>query len=127
MASIQRVVSPLTGEVSYRAQVRKKGGRAESATPNRKEAREWAASIETAVRENRHFPHSAAKRTSFDALAEDYIKTVLAEFDGKEKATRKRQLQWWAARFAGLSLAELTCGCHRLCLSRKLTHKRSAP
>ena len=32
MASIQRVVSPLTGEVSYRAQVRKKRRRAESAT-----------------------------------------------------------------------------------------------
>jgi hypothetical protein len=33
---------------------------------------------------------------------------VLAEFDGKEKATRERQLKWWAARFAGLSLAEIS-------------------
>ena len=109
MASIQRVVSRLTGEVSYRAQVRKKGRRAESATfPNRKEANEWAASIETAIRENRHFPHAAAKRTSFDALAEDYIATVLADFDAKEKATRERQLKWWSKQFAGLSLADIT-------------------
>jgi integrase len=109
MASIQRVISPLTGEVSYRAQVRRKGRRAEFATfPNLKEAREWAASIETAIRENRHFPHAAAKRTSFDALAEDYIRTVIAEFDAKEKATRERQLKWWAAQFSGLSLAEIT-------------------
>jgi hypothetical protein len=72
-ASIQRIVSPLTKEVSYRAQVRVKGRSCESATfPNRKEAEAWAASIETSIREGRHFPHAAAKRTSFDALAEDY-------------------------------------------------------
>ena len=80
MASIQRIVSPLTKEVSYRAQVRVKGRPAESATfPNRKEAEAWAASLETAIREGRHFPHAAAKRTSFDALAKDYAETVLAE------------------------------------------------
>jgi hypothetical protein len=38
------------------------------------------------------FPHAAAKRTSFDALAVDYVATVLVEFDAKEKATRERQL-----------------------------------
>lgn len=109
MASIQRIVSPLTGEVSYRAQVRKKGRSPESATfPNRKEAKEWAASIEVAIRENRFFPHAAAKRTSFDALAEDYISTVLIEFGDKEKATRERQLKWWSEQFAGLSLADIT-------------------
>ena len=60
MASIQRVVSPLTHEVTYRAQLRKKGRSAESATfPNRKEAKEWAASIEAAIRENRYFAHAA--------------------------------------------------------------------
>jgi hypothetical protein len=109
MASIQRVVSPLAGEASYRAQVRKKGRRKESATfSNRKEAREWAASIEPAIRESRHFLRAAAKRKGFDALAEDYIKTLLAEFDGKEKATRERQLTWWSRQFAGLSLADIT-------------------
>lgn len=86
MASIQRVVSPLTGEVTFRAQVRKKGRRESATFPNRKEAKEWAASTETAIREQRHSPHAAAKRTSFDALAQDYI--------AKEKATRERQLKW---------------------------------
>ena len=39
MASIQRVVSPLTREISYRAQVRVKGRTSQSATfPNKKEA-----------------------------------------------------------------------------------------
>ena len=109
MATIQRIVSPLTGEVIYRAQVRKKGRSAESANfPSRKEAKEWAASIESAIRENRYFPHAAAKRTSFDALAEDYVATVLTEFDAKEKATRERQLKWWSKQFSGLSLADIT-------------------
>jgi integrase len=109
MASIQRIVSPLTKQVSYRAQVRVKGRPAESETfPNRKDAQAWAASIETAIREGRHFPHAAAKRTSFDALAKDYMETVVAEFDEKERATRTRQLQWWAKQFSGLSLAEIT-------------------
>ena len=82
MASIQRIVSPLTNAVSYRAQVRVKGRPAQSETfPNRKEAQQWAQSIETAIREGRHFPHAAARRTSFDALAKDYTETVLAEFE----------------------------------------------
>lgn len=106
MASIQRITSPLTGEKSYRAQVRVKGRASQSATfPNRKEAEAWAASIETAIREGRHFPHAAAKRTSFDALAKGYIETVVAEFDEKERATRTRQLEWWAKQFSGLALA----------------------
>jgi integrase len=109
MASIQRIVSRLTKDVSYRAQVRVKGRASESQTfPNLKEAKAWAASIESAIREGRHFPHAAAKRTNFDALAKDYVDTVLAEFDEKEKATRERQLKWWSEQFAGLTLAEIT-------------------
>jgi integrase len=109
MASIQRIVSPLSGEVSYRVQVRRKGRSPESARfPNRKEAVAWAESLESAIREGRHFPHAAAKRTSFDALAQDYIESVLREFDSKERATRIRQLAWWSRQFSGLSLADLT-------------------
>jgi integrase len=109
MASIQRIVSPLTGAVSYRAQVRVKGRASESETfPNRKEAKDWAASIETAVREGRHFPHAQARRTGFDALAADYAATVLAEFDDVQRANRMQQLGWWAEQFKGLTLAEIT-------------------
>lgn len=109
MASIQRIVSPLTGNVSYRAQLRIKGRSSESATfPNKKEAKEWAESIESAIREGRHFPHAAAKRTSFDALAKDHVETVLCDFDEMQRATRTRQLEWWAKQFAGLSVSEIT-------------------
>lgn len=93
MASIQRIVSPLTNAVSFRAQVRVKGRPAQSETfPNRKEAQQWAQSIETAIREGRHFPHAAARRTSFDALAKDYTETVLAEFDEGDLATLAERL-----------------------------------
>jgi integrase len=109
MASIQRITSPLTGDISYRAQVRVKGRASESATfPNRQEAKAWAASVETAIREGRHFPHAAAKRTSFDALAKDYLETALTDFDVKERATRTRQLTWWSRQFSCLALAEIT-------------------
>ena len=109
MASIQRIVSPLTNTIAYRVQVRVKGQPAQSETfPNRKEAEQWARSIEAAIREGRHFPHAAAKRTSFDALAEDYTDTAVADFGPKEKATRVRQLAWWSKQFSGLSLAEIT-------------------
>lgn len=109
MASIQRIVSPLTQDVTYRAQVRVKGRASESATfPNSKEAKAWAASIESAIREGRHFPHAAAKRTGFDALAKDYLKAIAGEFDEAELARRTRQLNWWAKQFAGKRLAEIT-------------------
>ena len=50
------------------------------------------------------------KRTSFDALAKDYIETVLVEFDGVERAAHTLQLNWWCKQFAGQSAAELTAG-----------------
>lgn len=103
MSSIQRITSPLTGAVSYRAQVRVKGRPAQSETfPNRKEAQQWAQSIESAIRENRHFPHMRASKTLFVDLTERYRTNVL------KGATRGAQLDWWKNRFIGLTLAEVT-------------------
>ncbi len=109
MASIQRIVSPVTGDISYRAQVRVKGRSSESATfSTRKKAVSWAKALESAIEDRRYFPHAEARRKSFDALAKDYAETVLPEYDAKERTTRMRQLNWWADQFAGLSLAEIT-------------------
>jgi hypothetical protein len=109
VAAIQRLVSLRTQEVTYRAQVRANGRAPESANfPNLKEAKAWAISVEAAIREARHFPHAAARRTSFDALAKDYAETVLSKFNEKERATRVRHLDWWSKKFAGLTLAEVT-------------------
>jgi integrase len=109
MAHIARRVSALTGEVSYRAQVRLRGRPTESGTfPNRKEAAAWAASLESAAREGRYFPLAAARRTSFSAVAQDYAATVLPEFDETQRAARTRHLAWWTEQFADLNVAEIT-------------------
>jgi integrase len=108
MASIQKITSPLTGDVSYRAQIRV-GGRSESATfPRKDEAKEWAASIETAVRQGKHFPHAAARRVTFDTLAEAYVKNALGDMDEKQRATRVQQVTWWSTQFKGRTVVEIT-------------------
>ena len=67
------------GDVSRASQTQKTRG--ESANfRNLKEAKACAISVEAAMREARHFPNAAARRTSFDALAKDIRKTVLTEF-----------------------------------------------
>jgi integrase len=109
MASIQRIVSPLTKSVSYRAQVRVKGRPAQSETfPNVKEAKAWATSLESAIRENRHHPHLAGGKKSFAELVQRYRDTVMKDARGSSKAVREQHLDWWNKRFAGRTLAEVT-------------------
>ena len=108
MASIQSLKSKDTGKVSYRVQIRRKGHSESETFPNKKEAKAWAESVESAIREGRHFPHAAAKRTSFDKLATDYIDKVLPDFDENERRARTRHLTWWSEQFAGLTLADIT-------------------
>lgn len=108
MASIQKIVSPLTGEIAYRAQIRVRG-KSESATfPLKAEAKEWAQSIETAIRQGKHFPHAAARRVGFDALAKSYVENALADMDKKQRATRVQQVTWWSGQFKGRTVAEIT-------------------
>jgi integrase len=109
MASIQRIKSPLTGAISYRAQVRVKGRPAKSETfPNRKEAAAWASSLETAIRENRHHPHLAAGKKSFAEAVKRYLETVINESEANDQRARKMHLDWFAEKWAGLTLAEIT-------------------
>lgn len=107
MASIQRIVSPLTKSVSYRAQVRVKGKPAQCETfPNVKEAKAWASSLESAIRENRHHPHLAGGKKTFAELVQKY-RAAVGDLDSS-KAVRKQHLDWWSECFAGRTLAEIT-------------------
>jgi integrase len=109
MASIQRIVSPLTKEISYRAQVRVKGRPTQSATfANRLKAQKWATSIEAAIDEGRDFPHMRSRRTAFADVTKRYRETVTAHWPEPAKSARERHLKWWEDRFAGLTLAEIT-------------------
>jgi integrase len=109
VASIQRIVSPLTKEISYRAQVRVKGRPTQSATfANRLKAQKWATSIEAAIDEGRDFPRMRSRRTAFAEVAQRYRETVTADWPEPAKSARERHLKWWEDRFAGLTLAEIT-------------------
>jgi hypothetical protein len=64
MASIQRIVSPLTKDISYRAQVRVKGLPPKSTMfANRKHVKEWDATLEPAIVDGRYFLSRKAQRT----------------------------------------------------------------
>jgi hypothetical protein len=73
MASIRKLISPRTGEACYRVQVRVKGCPPRSANfPTKREAKEWAESLETAIREARYHPHLRGVRTTFAELVVQY-------------------------------------------------------
>jgi len=109
MASIQRIKSPLTGEISYRAQVRVKGRPSESKSfTNQKDAKAWAAALETAIADNRNFPGRRAQRASFSELVQRYRDTVMKDMRSSNKASREQHLSWWDQRFLGLTIAEVT-------------------
>jgi integrase len=109
VASIQRIVSPLTKSVSYRAQVRVKGRPTHSQTfPNLKEAKAWGASVESAIRENRNHPHLAGGKKSFADLVRRYRESVMNDAGAGSKAVRGHHLTWWDSYFAGCTLADIT-------------------
>jgi integrase len=109
MASIQRITSPLTGALSFRVQVRVKGKPAQSETfPNQKEAKAWAASIESAAREDRNFPNLRARRTKFADLLQRYRESALKDMSEAAQQKREQHLTWWGEQFAGKTLAEIT-------------------
>ena len=109
MASIQRIKSPLTGVISYRAQVRVKGRPTKSETfPNKKEAEKWANGLESAIRENRHHPHLAGGKKTFSDVVERYVTTVINDAKPADKRARELHLAWFAKQFLGLTLAEVT-------------------
>lgn len=109
MASIQRIVSKITGEISYRAQVRVKGHATQGQTfPNKKEAQQWANSIESAIRENRYFPQARAARTLFGEVTKRYRESVLSQMSADEQYTRGQRLEWWEKRFVAKTIAEIT-------------------
>jgi len=107
MASIQKLKSSLTGQVTYRAQVRVKGHETQGRTfPNKKDAERWANGVEAAIREGRNFPHMKAMRTTFAEVVtryrEHFVKGTKREKDSG------LHLDWWLERFAGKTLAEIT-------------------
>lgn len=107
MATIQRLVSPRTGAVSYRVQVRVKGGGRHSGTfPNLRDARAWASQTEGQIRDHRYFPTRKASRTTFADIVARYTESE----HGKRKTSggRLMHLAWWKAKFGPQSIVQIT-------------------
>ncbi len=96
------------GTLTYRVKVRLKGHPTEHATFRRKtDAQRWAQSIESAIREGRHFKTTEAKRHTFNDLAERYLREVLPDRPRNALNTR-RHLGYWQAKLGRLTLADIT-------------------
>ncbi len=108
MASIQKR-SDSEGNTTYRVRVRLKGYPIQTATFSRvTDAKKWAQSTESAIRERRHFKTSEAKRRTVAELIDRYTKEVLpGKKDGTQRDQRQ-QLQWWRDKLGVYSLADLS-------------------
>jgi len=95
------------GRVSYRVRVRCKGLPIQSATfPKLKEARQWKAATETAIREKRFFPTESSQRHTLGEAVERYRNEELRHLT--DQKNRLRQLQCWQAHLGALTLGTLS-------------------
>jgi len=107
MATIDKRVTS-NGRVTYRARARLKGYPPQIASFARKtDATKWASSVESALREGRHFQLSEAKRHTLAQLVERYLKEVLPT-KPKNAQNQRNQLLWWSAQLGYSSLADIT-------------------
>jgi integrase len=107
MATIEKRISK-DGKTSYRAKVRRKGFPVLSETFERKtDANKWVQDTESAIRNNRHFKTSEAKRHTLAELIDRYIKDVLPT-KPKNARDQVRQLNWWKAEIGQHVLADVT-------------------
>jgi len=96
------------GIKSYRVKIRLKGHPVETATFERlTDARKWAQSTESAIREGRHFKTTEAKRHTVTQMIDRYIRDVLSQ-KPKSIHDRKTQLNWWKDQIGSYSLADAT-------------------
>lgn len=107
MASIEKRTTQ-DGKTTYRVKIRLKGQPTESASFERlTDAKKWAASTESAIRENRHFKTTAAKRHTLAELIDRYIKEVLPT-KPKSKTKQTAMLGWWKAEIGSYALSDVS-------------------
>jgi len=97
------------GQLSYRAQVRRKGAPPLSATFTKlSDARKWVQITEAAILEGRHFKTTEAKRHTLTDLVERYLADVLPHKRSSTIPDQRRQLCWWKAQLGHYALADIT-------------------
>jgi integrase len=108
MASIEERETQ-DGKTTYRVKVRLKGYPTQSETFTRlTDAKKWAASTESAIREGRHFKTAEAKKHTVGEMVDRYIRDVLPTKHPKDQAQQKSQLLRWKAELGHALLADIT-------------------
>ncbi len=109
MATIRKRTNK-DGVTSYHVQIRLKGYSPETESFKRlTDAKIWAASTEAAMRENRHFKTSEAKKHTLDDAVERFRVNVLpVRFTTHEQELRAHMLDWWSKQLGYCLLSDLT-------------------
>lgn len=108
------------GKAVYRARVRLKGHPLQSATFSRlTDARRWVASIESAIREGRHFKTSEAKRRTLSEAIDRYAQEILPR-KPKSGPKQAQQLDWWREQIGDRALADVSTAVVSECRSKLL-------
>ena len=80
----------------YRVRIRLKGYSTETATFDRlTDARKWAASIESSIREGRHFKSAEAKKHTLGEMVDRYKRDVLPTKSNSMQQNQWTHLNWW--------------------------------
>lgn len=96
------------GKNQYRVKIRLKGHPSVTSTHERLiDAKRWAQSTETSIREGRHFKTTEAKKHTLGDLVDRYIKDVLPH-KKKGLQCQKSQLLWWKEQIGSYTLADIT-------------------
>ena len=122
MATIRKRTTK-NGSVIYHTQVRLKGYPVQTASFERvTDAKKWAASTESAIREGRHFKTAEAKRHTFADAIDKYEANILpVRFSTKEQRNRRPILTWWRANIGHCLLSDLTPAIFADCRDKLLT------
>lgn len=106
MASITKRTTQ-DGKTYYTVRIRLKGYPLQTESFNRlTDAKRWAASTESAIKEGRHFKTAEAKKHTLSELIDRYIKEELP----KKKDSKKREmhLAWWRVQIGDYLLSDIT-------------------
>lgn len=107
MATIQERRTE-SGDLRYRVLVRLKGAPTQTATFARlADARRWAQKTETAIREDRYFETSEARKHTVAELIDRYVRDVLDERPAGRTQDNRRHLAWWRSQLGAYTLADL--------------------
>ena len=108
MATIEKRTAQ-DGSISYRVKVRLKGHPVQSASfPRLTDAKRWAASTESAIKEGRHFQKVEAKRHTVADLIDRYQRDELSKRNQRARDDRAPILAWWRESIGVRLLADVT-------------------